>query len=538
LATKDEVVSAITHIENLLHTDNWRGALNNSDYQRLKAILEDQTSGDTWVPDSLIGALRNQWPKYFDPKTGTELTPAPDPPPPLTAPPPAPGPPPPGPSGPTPPPGSGGDDMSGQAAAAAKKLDAALAKNHSALNDADVQLTDAILAATAADEHSRGQLDALKQSVIDQVTRIGPEALQTRAGMEELATFLQNKTSDILNVVRNAHLDSQSQAKVMDALAARYSALDANGHPADKNDTQQPATPGAPPGPGAPGGPPAGPGGAPTDPLGPDGGDPLLSGGLPSDGLLGGLPGALGPALGATAGIPAALGSAIPGLGGGGLGDLGSALGSAIHDGRDPDHNGDRADELKDQHDGKSTKGGAGGDNSKPGDLTDQHQGSGTGQPPAAAGPGQPAAGSPAAAGPDLSVDVKGMGPIKADNPALAMAARQVLAGGNVHDEYNRANIALPPPGTPVMTPVSPAKTVFGDVGQYTNKQIMALGEQKAWVNGQVVDFDKIDFGPDFLGWIHQPMPAPAIPVAVTTPAPVGAVPPAAPSGLPGGQIQ
>ena len=201
----------------------------------------------------------------------------------------------------------------------------------------------------------------------------------------------------------------------------------------------------------------------------------MLSGGLPSDALLGGLPGALGPALGAAAGIPAALGSAIPGLGGGGLGDLGSALGSAIHDGRDPDHSDHRADELKDQHDGKGTKGGDGGDNSKPGELTDQHQGTSTGQPPAAAGPGQPAAASPAATGPDLSVDVKGMGPIKADNPALAMAARQVLAGGNVHDEYNRANIALPPPGTPVMTPVSPAKAVFGDVGQYTNKQIMAL---------------------------------------------------------------
>ena len=105
MATKDEVVSAITHIENLLHTDNWRGALNKSGYQRLKAILEDQTSGDGWVPDSLIGALPNQSPEYFDPKTGTELTPGPDPPPPLTAPPPAPGPPPPGPSGPTPPPG-------------------------------------------------------------------------------------------------------------------------------------------------------------------------------------------------------------------------------------------------------------------------------------------------------------------------------------------------------------------------------------------------------------------------------------------------
>src|SRR5262249_3720730 len=153
----------------------------------------------------------------FDPTTGRELTPSADPPHPLTPPAPQPGPP--ATPGPTPPPGPGpgGDGLSGQAGDAAKHLDAALAQNHSALNDADVQLSDAILAATSADEHGRGQLDALKQSVIDQVKRIGPQALQTRAGMEELATFLQNKTSDILNVVNHAHLDSQSQAKVMDA---------------------------------------------------------------------------------------------------------------------------------------------------------------------------------------------------------------------------------------------------------------------------------------------------------------------------------
>ncbi|WP_122444692.1 DUF4226 domain-containing protein, partial [Mycobacterium attenuatum] len=395
MATKDEVVSAITHIENLLHNDNWRGGLNDDDYHRLKAILDDHTSGDTWVPDSLIGALRNQWPKYFDPKTGSEVTPSADPAPPLNPPPsaqgPTPGQPPP-PGGPTTPapPTPGSDELSGRAADAAKQLDAALEKNHSALNDADVELTEAILAATAADEHGKGQLDALKQSVIDEVKRIGPQALQTRAGMEEMATFLQNKTSDILNVVRNANLDAQSQAKVMDALTARYSALNTNGHPGDKTDTQPPGTPGTtPPGPATtPGAPGADPGVVPTDPG--LGDDPLLSGGLPSDGLLGSLPGALGPALGAAAGIPAAPGSAIPGIGGGGLGDLGSALGSALHDNHDPDA-GDKADELKDAHTGKDAKSGEGGEGSKPGDLTDpQHQGSGPGdhgQPPAA-GPG------------------------------------------------------------------------------------------------------------------------------------------------------
>lgn len=48
-----------------------------------------------------------------------------------------------------------------------------------------------------------------------------------------------------------------------------------------------------------------------------------------------------GPAMGALGSLPGALGSAIPSLGGGGLGgaglgDLGSALGSALHDGAAP----------------------------------------------------------------------------------------------------------------------------------------------------------------------------------------------------------
>lgn len=541
MATKSEVVSAITHIESLVHSENWRGGLNDEDYRALKSILDDHTPGETWVSDSLIGALRNQWPTLFDPKNGSELTPpadpSPAPPPPAEpspAPPPAPAPAPPLPAPAAPVPGAapapsdgGGDQLSGQSADSIKQLDSALSHNHSALNDADVELTDAILAAKTADEQGKGQLDALKQSMIDQVRRIGPQALQTGAGMEELATYLQNKAADILNVMRNAHLDSQSQAKVMDALTARYSALEAtNSQHQLTTPQQQPGGPGgAPPaGPGgapAPGTPPGGPGAGGGEPQGLYGDDPLLGGGL-----LGGLPGALTPALGAAAGIPAALGSAIPG--GGGLGDLGSALGSALHDARDTDSD-DRGDEHKDHH--GAAPGSAGGARS------DEHQSNnagGQGQSPPVAGPGQP----PPPVAQDQTVDVKGLGPIKVDHPALAAAARQVVAGGNLHDEYNRANIAIPPPGTPVMAPISPGKTAFGDVGQYTNKQIMALGGQKAWVDGQVLDFDKIDFGPGFLGWIHPSMPVPATPAPVTTPPPVLSAPESPQSGLPGAGSQ
>lgn len=455
-------------------------------------------------------------------------------------------PPPPGKVPPAPPhastPSSGNDEMSGQAGEAAKKLDSALEKNHSQLNDADVQLTDAILSASASDDQGKGELDGLKQSIIDEVHRIGPDAVGTRAGMSELAEFLKGKTSDIVRVAHSQHVDSDSKSKVLDALAARFDALDKTGQ-GGPSDPAGPAANGAPPagGPGAPGGP-AGsgaPGGGVAGDPGVLGNDPLLSGPLPSDGLLGGLPGALGPALGSAAGIPAALGSAIPGLGGGGLGGLGDSLGSALRESRGSERGDEHSSDLKDQHGGPDTKGGAQGSNNAPGTLADQHQNQGNGavggqqQTAPAAGPGQPPVGPPA---PDPNVDVKGLGPVKVDNAALATASRQVLAGGNLHDEYNKNNIAVPPPGTPVDAPVSPGKTVFGDVGQYMGKQIMALGNQKAWIDGQgAVDFDKIDFGTDFLGWLHPTLPtaptAAAIPVAA---APTAAPAPTLAAGLPG----
>lgn len=549
MATKDEVVDAITHIMNATHSDQWRGKLNNFDYQQLKAIYDDSTPGSTFVKDSLIGALRNQYPTLFDPKTGAIVDPpaggAPASPAPTT---------PAGsttgpeidpqntgprsttPAAPDKPgqanpsagqPGSpeGTDELSGKAADTAKKLDAALTKNRSDLNAADVQLSDAILSASTSDEAGKTQLNGLKQSIIDEVNRIGPDTMNTRAGMQEFATFLQHKTSDIMKVIGNAKLDSDSQSKIMDALTARFNALGQHNGPGEP-DPENPSTPGAPAAPGTPADP-AAPGtpGAPGEPgLGPD---PLLGAGLPSDPFMQGLGGALAPALGAMSSLPQALGSAIPGLGGGGggLSDLGPAIGSALREAGATDKpEDDKPGELKDHLGGKSDEKNPelkDHPETKPGE-TGQQQGQ-NGQPGA---PGQPAAppvaGATPVAAPDLTVKVEGLGTLKAENPALAMASREVLAGGNVHDAYNRFNIAVPPPGTPVTdNAVSPGKTVFGDIGQYTDHQIMALGDNKAWVNGQVVPLDKVEQGTNFLGWLHPHMPVAATPVGVTAAAPV-----------------
>lgn len=440
-------------------------------------------------------------------------------------------PPPPDPKSPPPPtdPSSAPPGMSGSAVDAAKRLDDALAKNHSAINDADDELADAVLKATSSSDEGRKRLQGLQQQIIDEVNKLD-STLDTAPGQQQLAEFLQNKTGDILDVLKNGSLDADSQAKVLDGLAARYQALHDGGKgssddPAKPDDT--PDDPGGTPPQGAPGAPSA----TATDPAG-TGDDPLLNGGLPSDAMLGGL-GALGPAMGALGSIPAALGSAIPGLGGGGggLGDLGDAIGSALRDpGRDSAS--EAADEhatpLKDPSDSPSSgdksqngaqQAGNQGDNPANGGM--QNAGNGTAAPPAAAAPGQVPAASTQVQLPDNSVRT-------ADSPAVAQAGRAVLGGGDIDEAYSAAGLQLPPVGAAVSAPVSPSRLQFGDIGQYTDHRVMALGKDTVWINGEVTPIDQLETGPNFLGWAHPTATSsPAVATSATLPAPP---PPAAPA--------
>lgn len=420
--------------------------------------------------------------------------------------------------------------MSGSAVDAAKRLDDALAKNHSAINDADDELADAVLKATSSSEEGRKRLQGLQQEIIEQVNKLD-STLDTAPGQQQLAEFLQNKTGDVLDVLKNGSLDADSQAKVLDGLAARYQALHDGGKGSGDDPSKPGGTPDCPggtPAPAAPGAPGADNGGDP----GGAGNDPLLDGGLPSDPMMAGL-GALGPAMGALGSLPSALGSAIPGFGGGGggLGDLGDAIGSAL---RDPGH--DSADEASDEHaaplkdpsdpqssgdksqNGTQQAGNQGDNNSGTGGA--QNAGNGTPAPPAAAAPGQVPAASTQVELPDNSVRT-------ADSPAIAQAGRAVLGGGDIDEAYSAAGLQLPPVGSAVSAPVSPSRLQFGDIGQYTDHRVMALGKDTVWINGQVTPIDQLDTGPNFLGWAHATATtSPAVPAAASLPA----TPPPAPA--------
>jgi hypothetical protein len=103
-----------------------------------------------------------------------------------------------------------------------------------------------------------------------------------------------------------------------------------------------------------------------------------------------------------------------------------------------------------------------------------------------------------------------------ARNSQEAIAARAALGGATVGDAYKSAGVDLPPAGTPVTEPLPPTQLKAGDVGVWKDHLLMALGDGKVLVNGQVQPQDSLGSGPDFLGWIdptkHAAPPAPAAP--------------------------
>ncbi|MBY0440585.1 MAG: DUF4226 domain-containing protein [Mycobacteriaceae bacterium] len=408
-------------------------------------------------------------------------------------------------------PNAGG--LEGAAADAAKRLDDALEKNRSAINTADEQLADAILKATTFSAEGKARLQALQQSIIDEVKKLGP-TLDTPTGQQQLADFLQGKTSEILNVLKTAGLDSSSQGAVLDGLAARYAALDSH-------------KPGSEPGAEEHSGTPTGVGASLGNTTGAPGATPLTDdsvlGGLAPDPLMAGLGSLAGPTLGALGGMPAAFGQMMPfggGLGGGlPLGDLGAAIRYGGAHG-DPT---DKPDDLKDPAQTRSPAAKSDG-SEKPDQLTDPTTSSPDTklsteqQPTASAGStAAPAQAPPAAAAQDATVKLPDGSTVRVDNSAVAQAGRAVLQGVNINDAFQQAGIPLSPPGTPVTAPVSPSRLAFGDIGQYTDHRVMALGGSKVWLNGQVTALEQLETGPNFLGWEH-PATAPAASVVATQP--------------------
>jgi hypothetical protein len=135
--------------------------------------------------------------------------------------------------------------------------------------------------------------------------------------------------------------------------------------------------------------------------------------------------------------------------------------------------------------------------------------------------------------GPNSDVKLPDGTTAHAPNVQAANAVRAALNGATASDAYQQTGVTLPPPGTPVLNPVAPGDLQAGDVGVWKDHQVMALGNDKVLVSGQVQPESTIGSSPDFLGWMRPTQPSsaqPAAPAPTAAPAPAAPAPAAAPS--------
>lgn len=117
--------------------------------------------------------------------------------------------------------------------------------------------------------------------------------------------------------------------------------------------------------------------------------------------------------------------------------------------------------------------------------------------------------------------------PVTAPSEQAANATRAVLAGQSVTDAYKEQGIDIPPPGAPVTTPVDPSHLQPGDIARFGSRPpVMALGNGKVWMDGQVQPLSAMGSSGDFLGWSKPAAPA----VTAHAVTPLAPPPPAVPS--------
>jgi hypothetical protein len=117
----------------------------------------------------------------------------------------------------------------------------------------------------------------------------------------------------------------------------------------------------------------------------------------------------------------------------------------------------------------------------------------------------------------------------RAPNAQAATAVRAALNGASTSDAYQQAGVTLPPAGTPVLNPVAPGDLQAGDVGVWKDHQVIALGNDKVLISGQVQPESSVGSSPDFLGWMRPTQtsagqtatPVPAV-AATAVPTPAG----------------
>ena len=108
---------------------------------------------------------------------------------------------------------------------------------------------------------------------------------------------------------------------------------------------------------------------------------------------------------------------------------------------------------------------------------------------------------------------------VTAASPQLAAAIKAAAGGASIADAFQQQGITIPPPGTAVSNPIDPPQVTPGDIGMFTDRHALALGHEKALLDGQIQHIATVS-GPSFLGWEHPPVPAATAPAMTDTPAP------------------
>ncbi len=107
---------------------------------------------------------------------------------------------------------------------------------------------------------------------------------------------------------------------------------------------------------------------------------------------------------------------------------------------------------------------------------------------------------------------------VTAASPQLAAVIQAAANGTPIAEAFSQEGMTIPAPGTAVDDPLDPATLAPGDVGIYTDRHALSLGEGRALVNGQIQHISTVT-GPSFLGWEHPPVPV-GVPAAAAPPAP------------------
>lgn len=398
--------------------------------------------------------------------------------------------------------------QTGAAATAIKKAESDLAQQNSSVATLDLMVISAVLNAHATSTAGAETLRALQREIDDAVR--SRTDLDTPAGARDFQRFLVGKLRHISRVIEEAGLDDRSKAALATAWTALYESSKGVDAAPDES-VRDKAGPGPKQNPAPANAPVVA---APSADLPSYGADLPLEFGDPLAGLLPAAPPVApapvaasapapsiplpAPTLPAAASMPAGgapLGAptGLPLPGGGAVRDDGLSLADLLA----AEEAALAAEPTLDAGDDIATEQ----------DTPDPEKG-GTEEDDEGAAPEKPES---------TVVKLPGGEQITAPTPALARVLTAALAGTPIGEAFQREDLVVPPPGTPVPHPVDPARVDTGDVAMFTDRQALALDRDRALLDGQIRPVSAIS-GPSFLGWLHPPAAAGETAPSATTP--------------------